>query len=241
MTCAPRSNGEGARARGDGRGSAREKVYAGARGFTLVELMVVVVIVSIVAVLAIPTMSRAQVDRHVYADAGYVAEIFRMARTRAVGRGAAVLLDLMATQTGGGGTFKMYEAVGPNPTGAGAAEVPRSSCKSPTIWPGGSGTPTASYVDAVDLSGAYEVQNSIATQLFDASGDAVASGAHVYMCFTPGGRVYYSTTPSFDAVPSLSGALRLDVRRYNASYSTPVGVTRSVWVSSSGSTRIVSQ
>ncbi len=214
----------------------------GARGFTLIELMVVVVIVSIVAVLAIPTMSRAQVDRRVYTDAGYVAEIFRMARTRAVGRGAAVMIDLKATQSGGGGTFDMYEAVGPNPITGGANEMPVSSCKSPTVWPGGSGNVTAVRVDGVDLTGAYEVQNSIAAQLFDPTGTALADSAHAYMCFTPGGRVYFNAAgPSFDGIPAMSGAIHVDVRRFGASYATPVGLTRSVWISSSGSTRIVSQ
>jgi hypothetical protein len=54
----------------------------------------VVSIIAIVAVLAIPTLSAAQVDRRVFADAGYVSQLFRIARTRAVGRGAAVLVEM---------------------------------------------------------------------------------------------------------------------------------------------------
>src|SRR5258706_12006377 len=107
-----------------------------AAGFTLVELLVVVSIIAIVAVLAIPTLSAAQVDRRVFADAGYVSQLFRIARTRAVGRGAAVLVQMSPTQTGGGGRFAMYEAVAPNPTGTGAAYIPSSTCKTPTKWPG---------------------------------------------------------------------------------------------------------
>jgi type IV fimbrial biogenesis protein FimT len=215
-----------------------------ARAFTLIELMVVVTIVAIVAVLAIPTMSAAQVDRHVFSDAGYIAELIRVARTRAVGRGSAVLVQLTATNTAGGGRFSMYEAVGPNPTGTGTAEVPVSSCKSPTKWPGNGGNAGTNYqfVDAVDLSAGYEVQNSIAAQVKDPSGTVISSGSSVYLCFTPGGRVYYvATTPAFDNVTPLGGAIQIDVRRYNGSFATPVGLTRTVWVTSSGSTRIVSQ
>jgi type IV fimbrial biogenesis protein FimT len=212
-----------------------------ARGFTLIELMIVVVIIAIVAVLAIPSMSRAQVDRRVYTDAGYVAELFRMARTRAVGRGAAVLVDMVSTQSNGGGTFKIYEAVGPNPSGNGANEVPVSTCKSPTVWPGATGTATANYVDGVDLGGAFEKQNNIATQLKDPTGAAVADGAHAYLCFTPGGRVYYkASTPTFDTATPLSGAIQIDVQRFATAFGTPVGLTRTVWVASTGSTRIAS-
>src|SRR5438067_9952759 len=95
----------------------RSPIARRARGFTLVELLVVVTIIAIVAVLAIPTMVSASVDRRVFSDAGYVAELFRIARTRAVGRGAAVLVQITATTSSGGGRFQMFEAVAPNPTG----------------------------------------------------------------------------------------------------------------------------
>jgi type II secretory pathway pseudopilin PulG len=209
-----------------------------------VELLVVVTIIAIVAVLAIPTMVSASVDRRVFSDAGYVAELFRVARTRAVGRGAAVLVQITATTSNGGGRFQMFEAVAPNPTGGGVAEVPSSACKSPTRWPGAGGAAGTNYefVDAVDLSGTYEIQNSIAAQLKDPTGTVVASGTSAYLCFTPGGRIYYAvTTPTFDNVYPLGGAIQIDVRRFSGSYATAVGLTRTVWVTSSGSTRIVSQ
>jgi prepilin-type N-terminal cleavage/methylation domain-containing protein len=214
------------------------------RGFTLVELLIVVAIIAIVAVLAIPTMSAAQIDRHVFTDAGYVGELFRIARTRAVGRGAAVLVKLTATNTNGGGTFSMYEAVVANPAGGGSAEIPSSSCKAPTRWPGASGTLGTDYefVDAVNLSGTYEQQNSIAAQVKDPSGTVLASGTDAFLCFTPGGRIYYvATTPTFDNVTPLGGAIQIDVRRFSGTFATAVGLTRTVWVTSSGSTRIVSQ
>jgi len=218
----------------------RRKVARPSPGFTLVELLVVVSIIAIVAVLAIPTMSAAQIDRRVFTDAGYVGQLFRVARTRAVGRGAAVLLELKPTTSSGGGRFAMYEAVAPNPTGTGS-NVPSSSCKFPTKWPGNGGTLGTDYVfiDAVDLSGPYEVQNSIAAQLTDATG---ATPSTSYMCFTPGGRVFYkSTTPTFDNESPFTGAIQIAVRRYSGTFASPVGLTRVVWVTSSGSTRIVSQ
>jgi prepilin-type N-terminal cleavage/methylation domain-containing protein len=212
-----------------------------AEGFTLVELLVVVAIIAIVAVLAIPTLSAAQVDRRVFADAGYVSQLFRMARVRAVGRGAAVLVEMTPTTTNGAGRFAMYEAVAPNPTGTGSAYVPSSTCKSPTKWPGNGGTNGTNYefIDAVDLSGPYEVQNSIGSQLTDATG---ATPTTSYLCFTPGGHAFYvATTANFDNIGPFSGAIQVAVRRYSGTFATPVGLTRTVWITSAGTTRIVSQ
>src|SRR6476619_2331488 len=67
---------------------------APARGFTLIELMVVVILVGIMVMLAVPSMSSARHDRRVYEDASSIAQLVRDARARAMGRGAAVVVQL---------------------------------------------------------------------------------------------------------------------------------------------------
>ena len=97
------------------------------RGFSLVELMVVVFIVGLISALAIPTMALGRSDRHAYDDAGAITQLFRAARTRAIARGGAVLVS-MSAGAGDRGTFTMYEAVSANAGGA-AAGVCAIACR----------------------------------------------------------------------------------------------------------------
>jgi prepilin-type N-terminal cleavage/methylation domain-containing protein len=62
------------------------------RGFTLIELMVVVVIIAILAVIAVPLFAARFAERRLQQAALHVAELYRGARARALGRGAAILV-----------------------------------------------------------------------------------------------------------------------------------------------------
>jgi prepilin-type N-terminal cleavage/methylation domain-containing protein len=238
---------------------------ASAAGFTLIELMVVVLIISVVAVLAVPSLSAAGYDRRVFTDAASVGELVREARTRAVGRGAAELIAMSTQASSNSASFTLYESVTPATatTGSTAPNTPMSSCNLPTVWPGaGSGTVTANLVDALVLAGTMpsgtgqtlEGEGNIIARITDPAGNVISDGTTVYLCFTPNGRVVYqegqSTSYGFTPMSVTAGAPNAFVVELTRNsfpttvYPSDTGSTdliRAVLISPSGTTRITSQ
>lgn len=153
------------------------------RGFTLVEMMAVVIMITILAAAAIPLATRQLRDRRTQDAAQQIATLYQSARMRAMGRGSAVLVRY---KPGTPGTFTVLEAQrGPNETGTGApntacAALPVSSCLT-TDWK----TPEAKQYREVTT--------------LDQSGDAgltvvMNGGTALDICFTPMGRTYAAVT-----------------------------------------------
>ncbi len=164
-----------------------------AQGFTLVELMAVVVIISVVATLAVPAVTRQMRDRRVRAVAEQIADQYRTARMRAMGRGGAVMVRLVPGTTSADGILEIREAVtGGNATDPGAY-MPVTSCHLTkwnladlTVSPGFSATRRIYAYELSKSGGAGSIQVDANT----AGGSSVSSLA---VCFTPMGRSFLST------------------------------------------------
>lgn len=99
------------------------------RGFTLIEVVVVVIIIAVLAVLAIPSITERMRDRRTQQAAHEVVSLYRNARLRAMGRGAAVLVRFFRTGASTQGRIEVWEAIqGASASGADCAPLPGGSC-----------------------------------------------------------------------------------------------------------------
>jgi type II secretion system protein H len=215
-----------------------------AAGFSLIELMVVIIIIGIVAALAIPTMVVARTDRHAYDDAGAIMQLFRSARSHAIARGGAVVVSISANGTTDRGTFMTWEAVSanatPNPNNT-LQRTPVATCKSPTSWsPLTTTNQNVLLVDGVNLNNTMEANADIETQAFyyqDPTNNTATAFLSGFVCFTPLGRSYMffgAGPPVFDGLLPAISPLEIRVTRANG------GNVRSVLVPPNGMARIFS-
>jgi len=146
------------------------------RGFTLIELIAVVLIITVFASLAIPTAVSQMRDRRIQESAREIALVYRQARLRAMGRGAAVLVRFDTDN------FTVLEAR-QGPTAGACADLPVSSCLD-TQWVS---NPTLSRVVDGHSEATGGEYGDVTIGMVDATDNAVDE---LEVCFTPMGRTF---------------------------------------------------
>lgn len=140
------------------------------------ELMAVVLIITVFAALAVPTVVVQMRDRRIQESARQIALVYRQARLRAMGRGAAVLVRFDGTE------FSVLEAR-QGPAAGTCADLPLSNCLN-RQWVG---APTLSRrIDGHSEATAGDMAG-VSIEMVDAANNPVTE---LEVCFTPMGRAF---------------------------------------------------
>ena len=195
-----------------------------ARGFTLIELRVVVVIIAVLATLAVPLFVSQIRERAVTGAANGVGDLFRGARSRALGRGAAIMVTARAD-----GSLDVLEGVegtvtATNAGRAACGNLPMRGCTT-NNWGnlgGGGVIGNARRVGGVAATTDY----TTAVRL------GVVPVSPVNICFSPGGRTFVNVDNNWNPASwqPLTTVITLAI--------TSSGRTRNVTVLPNGTARL---
>jgi prepilin-type N-terminal cleavage/methylation domain-containing protein len=193
---------------------------ASVRGFTLTELLMVVVLIGLIAVVATPGFKNVMRDSRVNKAGMSIAEAYRVARTRALGRGAAMLVRWDASKNSKG-LLSVREAI----QGGTKKVLPGSSCFT-TDW--ATSSPTSRLVSEFPPPSDGYLYDLASFKYFDPSGTEKPFSE---LCFTPRGRTFVRHDASDPFVP-LTGVPRFEVKN------GLTGVVRTVFAPPNGVARL---
>jgi type IV fimbrial biogenesis protein FimT len=213
------------------RGRSICRSVAAQRGFTLIELMAVVVIITTLAVLAIPLVTEQLRDRRTQEAAERVASVYRNARMRAMGRGSSVMVRFSPGTRGRFDVLEGQRGTGDAPSGSsdeGCAALPVSSCLAPD-W-NDPDSDTRRELATLDLANRGEYDRVNITM--ENEGGSVTT---LDVCFTPMGRAFFRTNTAQPLTP-LTGTYVAEV--FRAEGSDRIGRTRQVLILPNGAARL---
>lgn len=208
--------------------SKARKIRRESAGFTLVELIVVVIIIAVLAVLALPSITEQMRSRRTQNAAKEIANLYRVARMRAMGRGAATLVRYDAS-VDPEGHVEIREAVRSGAVGdPNCAKLPVSAC-SATTWV--SGAATNQLIQQFTAANRAEY-SGLRTDL-----TVLGAGAtQLDLCFSPLGRAVFRTDQVSQFTP-LTTVPVMRVFRLNTS-NVPYGLARRVLIQPSGNAMV---
>ena len=202
------------------------------RGFTLIELMVVVIIIGALAALAIPTISGQMRSRRAQFAAKEVSNLYRGARMRAMGRGSAVLVRFDRTVDTDEGRFTVREAVRGEVGNAACDSMPVASCTVPD-WTPGAAPLQSQAIGGLTLKGRAEYESIRARARNPGNADQTVMD----VCFTPMGRAFVRYAANGPFTP-LTAVPRVLLSRVDTGSGVPIGPVRWVLVLPNGSARL---